>query len=337
MANVKKGDKVRLVSTRPAYWNAEGKMDKYLGQIVTVKNTYSTCFEIEEDSNQWKWGFSNDDVVEVIKKYEPNDYKAVEHLTFRPYPPPVDLDELEDKIRQIKAKPVWQPEFPNEAWLHLTVKVFRDYGDGWIDVCDDDGNCLKVSKKNLHKPITEYYINKEGYMKAMKDAVLTVAKGLLKANNTVTTLEIKLELRRDYGYYFWTQQVVSDFMDQFAGDGIFTYTNNPTGTYRIYSLATPATVAVTTGPVSSKVTGTLTKWRGRPRKRNYIVLGNTMTRAIAQGHVVAGNFDNVTIGTDIVTPADIKRQKKSPKGYLTSAKVNRINEITVAGKIYVVS
>lgn len=257
-----------------------------------------------------------------------------EQLTFRPYPPPVDLEDLKKKIEEIKAKPVWKPEFPNYATLVLTVQVFRDYGNGWVDVCDDDGNCLKVSKKTLQKPILEY-LNEEQRMKQMKDSVLTVAKDLLKANNTVTTLEIKQVLRRDYPYYYWTQQVVSDYMAQFAGDGIFTFVDN--GTYRIYSLATPATVAVTAGPVSaslsgiSKVAGTIPVKgkRGRPKKTSA-----NMSRSTAASYIVRGDFDSMDINGVIVTPAQIKLQKKSPKGYLTTNKLNNLVSITLAGSTY---
>lgn len=257
-------------------------------------------------------------------------------LTFRPYPPPVDLADIQRQIEVIKAKPTWKPEFPNEAMLTLTIQVFRDYGNGWVDVCDDDGNCLKVSKKNLHKPFSEYCIKKEDYMKQMKDAVLTVAKNLLKANNTVTTLEVKTELRRDYPYYFWTQQVVSDYMAQFAGDGIFSYTDN--GVYRTYSLATPATVAATAGPVSSSLSGAskVTGKRGRPRKTKATTNPGLIDRKVAQGLVATTGFESFRIDGKVITRADIRAQKKSPWGYLTTKKLNKMDEITVSGTTYIV-
>lgn len=260
-----------------------------------------------------------------------------EDLTFKPYPPPVDLDRIQKEIEEIKARKPWEPQFPNHAWLMLTVQVFRDYGNGWMDVCDDDGNCLRVSKKNLNKPFSEHY-NKEQLMKQMKDAVLTVAKGLLKANNTVTTLEIKLELRRDYGYYFWTQKVVSDYMDQFAGDGIFTYIDN--GTYRIYSLASPAFKAATAGPVSSSLAGS-TKVigkvkRGRPRKiitttSAYVPITKKTAYQLATGDK---GFESITIDGVVVTRLMIRTQKKSVIGYLTPSKLNKVSEIKVSGTTY---
>lgn len=67
----------------------------------------------------------------------------------------------------------------------------------------------------------------------MKNAALAVANKLLKANNTVTTLEIKVELRKTDPEFFWDQATVSRLMDEFAQAGTFVYTDN--GTYRIYS------------------------------------------------------------------------------------------------------
>lgn len=67
-------------------------------------------------------------------------------------------------------------------------------------------------------------------MKVTKNDVLNTANSLLKANNTVTNLEIKVELRKNHSV---TQKEVSDFMIELTKDGHFTYNDN--GTYRIYS------------------------------------------------------------------------------------------------------
>ena len=63
------GDKVRLTDKRPFYWNQWGKMDMYLGRVVTIK---SRCldeekFIIEEDYGDdfGGWVFRVDDIVEV--------------------------------------------------------------------------------------------------------------------------------------------------------------------------------------------------------------------------------------------------------------------------------
>lgn len=243
------------------------------------------------------------------------------YLDYKPYEPVKPLEEY------IAPKP-WEPQVGEIVWVMRPMKVFRDLGKE-VDVCDADGNCLKVSKKSTNK----YTLNKEQFMKAMKDAVLKVARDLAKANNTVTTLEIKQELIRDYPYYFWDQATVSSYMSQFAQDGIFTYTDN--GTYRVYSLATLAQVAATTGPVTKQLKQAPARKRGRPRKIRALSSGS-MARSTAAYEVYAGNFDSITVAGVTVTPADIKKQKKSPVGYLTAAKVAKLEGITIAGKTFTI-
>lgn len=79
---LKVGDKVKLKNRRGKNWNYEGKMDKYIGKIVTISHIRSTIigvrFEIEEDTKFSKWTFGLDDIEYVVKqkhfKSLPNDY-----------------------------------------------------------------------------------------------------------------------------------------------------------------------------------------------------------------------------------------------------------------------
>lgn len=185
-----------------------------------------------------------------------------------------------------------------------------------------------------------FKLTKEHIMKAMRDAVLTVAKRLAKANNTVTTLEIKTELRRDYPYYFWDQNTVSSYMSQFATDSIFTYKDN--GSYRVYSLSTPAQVAQTAGPVSKQMSkstiggavlgNTATPRRGRPRKNSLLTV---IDHAFAFKMAGYKDFESVTFNTGIVVDrAGIRAQKKSPQGYLTPTKLQKVVKITVSGTTF---
>lgn len=79
-----------------------------------------------------------------------------------------------------------------EVQVIKPFKVFRKLLDGSYDVCDLDGNCLNVKVNEIILKTKN-----QSEMKAMKNAVLTTARQLCKANNTVTTLEVKTELRRD--------------------------------------------------------------------------------------------------------------------------------------------
>ena len=67
---------------------------------------------------------------------------------------------------------------------------------------------------------------KRGHMSAI---LLT----LLEANNTVTTLEVKNELRSKFPDFSWLQGDVSKFMNDMHLAGDLTYEDN--GTYRTYS------------------------------------------------------------------------------------------------------
>lgn len=69
---LKVGDKVKLKNRRGKSWNYEGRMDKYIGKIVTISKIKSTIigvhFEIEEDTKFSKWYFDLDDIEYVVKQ-----------------------------------------------------------------------------------------------------------------------------------------------------------------------------------------------------------------------------------------------------------------------------
>lgn len=92
-----------------------------------------------------------------------------------------------------------------------------------------------------------------------KEKVLKVAKELCKANNTVTTLEIKNELRKRYSYNKWEQSEVSNTMNDFHKAGTFTYVDN--GTYRVYSLASVKKTNKPSKSTPMKTTTTSTRTR----------------------------------------------------------------------------
>lgn len=210
-------------------------------------------------------------------------------------------------------------------------RVFRISGSS-LDICDIDGNCLTVSEKEIHLQ------NKTIIMKAMKDATLAVATTLAKANNTVTTLEIKNELRRDYPYYFWTQDIVSKYMDQLAGDGVFTYTDN--GTFRTYKLVSKKangksaplskSITITAGKgtsnnVSNSASQTAT---GVKVQKTKIDWQRVVQLASNPQFVAVTLFNGQT-----VSKQTIRSQKKSPAGYI-NPKLGRIKSITVGNTQY---
>lgn len=78
---LKVGDKVKLKNRRGKGWNRNGKMDKYIGKIVTVSNiTLGNGFTIKEDDGRGfpRWVFRLEDIEYVVKqkhfKSLPNNY-----------------------------------------------------------------------------------------------------------------------------------------------------------------------------------------------------------------------------------------------------------------------
>mgnify|MGYP003592507724 CR=1 FL=1 len=296
---IKVGDIIKLTSTRPYHWAKNGAMDEFLGKKV----------EVEYVSSPDKLGIQRITVKNAKSQ--------------RGIPWSFLSSDIESYSNPYKIG--------DEVVLVEPFKVFRLLPNNRLDICDSEGNCISVNRNQVKLKQTD--------MKAMKDAVLAVAKSLAKANNTVTTLEIKTELRRDYPYYFWTQKVVSDYMDQFAGDGVFTYKDN--GTYRIYSLTkTKATagpvsksivsVTTSTGGGIAKVSGTVATKKAPVRKSK-----NTISRANVLKLVTDPNFESMSItGIGIVTLVTVKSQKKSVQGYLTPSKLSKLTHVKVSGKVY---
>lgn len=150
---------------------------------------------------------------------------------------------------------------------------------------------------------SELQINKENQSKMTSThkeaALLKAANELLVANNTLTTLELKLKLRKDAPEYYWDQTIVSSMMASFAQQNKFTYVD--AGTYRVYSGTTtpapkkgrgrprkttlvnptpaPAVIASPAPAVTPVVQAK--RGRGRPRKTTTIVMGPQATQALA--------------------------------------------------------
>jgi hypothetical protein len=97
------------------------------------------------------------------------------------------------------------------------------------------------------------------------EKILSVAKKLCKANNTVTTLEIKTELRKRYPKNRWEQTKVSLTMSDASSNGKFDYVDN--GTFRTYSLVGKvANKGTLVAPVSQLGTPTTSTITGRVKK-----------------------------------------------------------------------
>lgn len=63
--------RIKRYKERPEFWNKDGKMDKYQGQIVTIYHHHeSNLVSICEDHHQWSW--LEEDFEEIEPIYLPD-------------------------------------------------------------------------------------------------------------------------------------------------------------------------------------------------------------------------------------------------------------------------
>lgn len=115
-----------------------------------------------------------------------------------------------------------------------TLGTITKIGDGDLDILVkwDNGTQNGYNEQDLTTDTTKT-IHKMATKNIMKNAVKTTADTLLTANNTVTTLEIKNELRKKEPNFYWSQATISNIMSELEKEGAFTYVDN--GTFRVYS------------------------------------------------------------------------------------------------------
>jgi hypothetical protein len=164
-------------------------------------------------------------------------------------------------------------------------------------------------------------------------AVQDTTKRLLKANNTVTTLEVKTELRVQYPDFFWTQADVSQYMDTLSTSGMLSYTDN--GTYRTYSIKGTKVNA----PLKAPRKNTKTQSNVLSRKDALTKIQNN------RGHYFTATFVKKSDGSVRVlncqydkslntTPStQIKVKAGSGQG-IKSINLNTLSELRIAGSVY---
>lgn len=115
----KVGDKVLLVNKRPDKWNEGGKMDKYLGKVVTIsdirlnfyKDKYFEITENNPEKDGWdkKWFFYPKDIVKKVSdtffKKLPNDFTGTINVVNGYIHKPQILDEEEKRYLEGVVRP----------------------------------------------------------------------------------------------------------------------------------------------------------------------------------------------------------------------------------------
>lgn len=155
---LKAGDKVKLKNRRGINWNRKGKMDKYIGKIVTISDIRSTIigvrFEIEEDTSFSKWAFDLDDIEYVVKqkhfKSLPSNYTGTIEVKNGFIHEKEILDEAEKRYLKAVIRP-----FKNRV-RYISKQAYYD-GDCYIYIELDDENigfpCFK--KETMYNGMEE--------------------------------------------------------------------------------------------------------------------------------------------------------------------------------------
>lgn len=193
----------------------------------------------------------------------------------------------------------------------MDVLVIRQMNDEIVDCVDlSTGDCSMISINDLKT---------ENNMKIMKQAVLNTALRLCKANNQVTTLEIKVELMKTHPYFHWIQNTkgavigVSDYMDQLQKEGHFTFTTN--GTYRIYTA-----VGVKPSKRSKPVSTPVTSGNTISRQRAFDMMANN------KGHFFTATFVKQNGDMRTINCQYLKTQTGANSGYVMVREAGKMKQ-----------
>lgn len=146
------GDRVKLKNIRGRWWNGFGKMDKYIGKIVTVSGIYQgklkNGFTIKEDDGRGfpRCVFYLEDVECVVNqrhfKSLPNDYTGILNIE-NGFIKEI-LDEAEKRYLKVVIRP-----FKNRVRYILKKDCCNCNGDCYISiVLDGDSVGLPCFKKD---------------------------------------------------------------------------------------------------------------------------------------------------------------------------------------------
>jgi len=182
--------------------------------------------------------------------------------------------------------------------------------------------------------------------KKNKAKVLAMANRLVKPNGTVTTLEIKNELRQKFPDQKWFQAEISNVMNEFNIDEKCTYTDN--GTYRTYSM-----IKNTIAKNNSKVTKKKHKIFSISGEKDVINIGKAAALKIMEStkgkfftavfktkknvlRVINGQRTEIQPYKELgyVLVREGKAARKNPKKALRNINIQTLQELRFNQKIY---
>lgn len=122
------GDKVRIISERGELWNYEGKMDKYMGTVMTIRGKaygHDGLYRMEEDmhENGGGWCWCDKDIVGLVKdEYKVGDRVIIEKSNVECIEKYAGVEGVITSISGNKEYPYFITSEKNEYGVYCKVK-----------------------------------------------------------------------------------------------------------------------------------------------------------------------------------------------------------------------
>ena len=163
-------------------------------------------------------------------------------------------------------------------------------------------------------------------MEIMKKAVKETASRLCKVNNKVTTLELKVELRKTHPHFFFFFNSsdgvtgVSEYMQELNQEGFFSYID--TGKFRIYSDVSLTAVKSKQKKINTSIKDKNNKVHRISRQRALNMISNN------KGHFFTAVFTKQNGEERTINCQYLKDQKNKSLGYVMVKEVQKMKDGT---------
>lgn len=143
------GDRVRIVN-KARNWNTAGKMDKWLGKIMTIREVGRDFARMEEDIKEgacktgWVWNF------ECLELIESNNNSKSIHITFDKDTTHAVLKDGKEVIKRAKVGLYHEDEYKFKVGVMEVVKKLLEIKDEKNEVVDDGNFSARCIRNDYH-------------------------------------------------------------------------------------------------------------------------------------------------------------------------------------------
>lgn len=98
------GDKVRIIDKRNSLMNCLGKMDCWLGKIMTIEKVYdeARCYRMKEDGQLWFWYEGM--IAEKVEEEHSSEYYLFKYLSAKLSEKEAELNTKLSEIKKIQEE-----------------------------------------------------------------------------------------------------------------------------------------------------------------------------------------------------------------------------------------